>query len=419
MSKRLTKEKFVERSIEIHDDKYDYSLVEYKNCEKKIKIICNVHGVFEQTPIGHLSGRGCFKCNGNILWSNDKFIDESKKIHGDKYDYSKTEYVSQQKRVTIICKIHGEFEQWAQHHLKGVGCPKCSGKMTSDEFIEKAKIIHGDRYDYSKTSYSVMSKKIIIICREHGNFLQNPVNHLSGCQCPKCGGRNKEYEEIVKEFVGVHGNTYDYSKVNYTFSKKKLLIVCKEHGEFKQSYNNHLKSGCPKCAGRHKTNDVVIKEFKIIHGNKYDYSKVDYKRANDKIIIICPKHGEFKQSPNTHLHGYGCPKCNYSKGEMEVERVLKINNITYETQKYLDGCKNILPLKFDFYLPKHNMCIEYDGEQHFSKYRFEKNNDKFELRQMRDKIKTNFCIENDIKLIRISYKENIEEKIKWILNQIN
>lgn len=415
MSKRLTKDEFIDRSNKIHSDKYNYSLVDYENCETKVKIICQIHGIFEQTPIGHLNGRGCCSCYGNNLWTNEKYINECKKIHGNKYDYSKTRYISQQKKVIIICRIHGYFKQWAQHHLrKGVGCPKCAGKINTKEFIEKANIIHKNKYIYLKTFYKNMKNMVLITCPTHGEFEQIPQKHIDGTGCPRCNGRNKNNQEIINEFRNIHGNKYDYSKLNYTTSKGKLTIICQKHGEFEQIYNNHLKSGCPKCSGKYKTLDSLIEEFKNIHGDKYDYSDVIYEKAKDKIKIICSKHGEFLQTVNSHLRGCGCSKCNYSKGEIKIEKILIENNINYETQKYLEGCKNKLPLKFDFFLQDRNTCIEFDGEQHYKKYHFENNNDRLESTKKRDKIKTNFCLKNDIKLIRIKYNENIEEKLKCL-----
>jgi Zn finger protein HypA/HybF involved in hydrogenase expression len=414
-------------------------------------------------------------------WTTVKYIEECKKVHGDKYDYSKVDYKNQQSKVIIICKVHGEFEQYAQHHLRGSGCPKCQNKnMTTEDFIQKATKVHGDKYDYSKVDYINATLPLTIICRIHGDFLQPSNSHLAKHGCPKCDGRNKSNDEIIKKFQKIHGDKYDYSKVNYTGPKNKLIIICKIHGEFEQLYNGHLKGNdCPKCRGKYKTNESVIKEFRTKHGDKYDYSKVDYIDATTKVVIICPEHGEFLQPPNSHLQGYGCRKCwghynmtqnefiekanmehnnlyNYSnvdyenmdnkveiictkhgsfykspykhligegcpfcktsKGEVKIKKILDDSQIDYIYQKYFPECKHKALLYFDFYLPTHNMCIEYDGLQHFEPIDFFGGKKAFEEYKIKDQIKTTFCQENNIKLLRINYSNNIEEKLRWLIN---
>ena len=125
MSKKITTEDFIENARKVHSDKYDYSLTNYISAKTKVKIICPVHGVFEQTPCGHLSGRGCKKCSGKNKLTTEEFIDQARKVHGDKYDYSLVNYVNCRTKVKIICPIHGVFEQTPQSHLKGNGCKYC------------------------------------------------------------------------------------------------------------------------------------------------------------------------------------------------------------------------------------------------------------------------------------------------------
>lgn len=148
----------------------------------------------------------------------------------------------------------------------------------------------------------------------------------------------------------------------------------------------------------------------------YNYSKVNYKNAHTPVEIICKKHGSFWQTPNKHLDGKGCPKCFYSKGEIMIEKILKEINITYVPQKIFPDCKFKKYLKFDFYLPDYNVCIEYDGEQHDSIYRFEKDTERLKIRKFRDQIKNIYCEEKRIKLIRISHKEDIIAKLKEIID---
>ena len=349
-------------------------------------------------------------------WSKDKFVEECKKVYGDEYDYSNTIYNRQQDRIKVMCPIHDEFEQWAQHFLKGVGCPKCSGKIGNEDFINKSSIIHNDKYNYSKTNYTKTSNKVLISCPEHGEFKQYPYYHLKGIGCPKCSGRNKTNEEIIKKFREIHDNKYDYSKLNYVRSKEKLTIICKKHGEFKQLFNNHLKYECPRCSGKIVLNEDFIEKSNMVHDYKYDYSKTKYIKASEKVTIICKIHGDFEQNANSHFMGIGCPKCSSSKGEIEISKILKDNLIEFFPQKKFENCKNIFRLSFDFYLPKYKICIEYDGLQHFEKYRFEYDDRRLNKTIKRDKIKTDFCLKNDIKLIRIKYNENIKDKLQCQLN---
>jgi hypothetical protein len=345
---------FKEKASKLHNNKYDYSKVIYKHNAKKIIIICREHGEFSQTPNSHFNGAGCPTC-GTILQADGKrfttkeFIIEAKAIHGNKYDYSKVNYIGMHDKITIICPEHGEFKQEPSSHLhNGSGCSKCgdilrglSRRNTQDEFIEKAKAIHGDKYDYSKVNYVTVHDKITIICREHGEFLQDPSNHLVGAQCPKCSHRSFKYsqEEFLDKIKAIHGNKYDYSKVNYVDCKTKIIIICREHGEWLQSPESHLNgNGCPKCMGRNKTTDEFIIEAKTIHGNRYDYSKLNYVNSENKVIIICREHGEFLQNPCDHLGGKGCSKCNGHGFKWlmldEVKKIIQSHNIKTQREYY-------------------------------------------------------------------------------------
>ena len=143
-----------------------------------------------------------------------------------------------------------------------------------------------------------------------------------------------------------------------------------------------------------------------MHGDKYDYSKVEYVNNHTKVCIICPKHGEFWQRPILHMNGYGCPKCiTTSKGSEYVKKLLEEFDVEYLTEYKFDDCRNKLPLPFDFYIPDHNICIEYDGIQHFEPVEFFGGLKSFEHRKKLDAMKTNYCKLNDILLIRIRYDE--------------
>lgn len=358
---KLTTKEFVEKAQKIHGDKYDYSLVEYVNDKTKVKIVCKEHGEFEQKPGNHLYKKGCKKCSIKARSCDTKlFIEKSKKVHGDKYDYSLIEYVNAAIKVKIICKKHGIFEQTPNANLNGYGCKKCALETVSkklsfnkDIFLQKCKITHGEKYDYSLVEYKGSKIKVKIICPVHGVFEQKPVTHFSGGGCKKCS---------------VESTT------------KKLTM----------SYES------------------FVGNAKKIHGDRYDYSLSKYVNSATKVIIICPEHGEFMQTPDAHIIGKNrCPMCKSSKGEDVIKNFLKENSIKFIPQKRFKDCKCILALPFDFFLPLHNICIEYDGELHFKAVKYFGGEDKLQKTQINDKIKTEYCKKNNIPLIRISYKDNI------------
>ena len=193
---KMSTAEFIAKAQEIHGNKYDYSKTEYSNSRTKVCIICPDHGEFWQTPTLHLQGNGCPKCSGKNKLTTEEFIEKARKVHGDKYDYSKVDYKNNHTKVCIICPDHGEFWQTPSNHLKKQGCPKCGftirnekNTMTTEEFIAKAREVHGSKYDYSKSEYQNCNVKVCIICPEHGEFWQLPSSHLSGRGCPKCINR--------------------------------------------------------------------------------------------------------------------------------------------------------------------------------------------------------------------------------------
>ena len=290
-------------------------------------------------------------------------------------------------------------------------------RLTTEEFIKKAKEIHDNKYDYSLADYSGSFKKVKIVCSLHGVFEQAPNNHLNLKQgCPICGKKDssnahvKTTEEFIKKAKEIHGDKYDYSLVDYKNAHTKIKIICPKHGIFEQLPLNHLSGKkCPKCKGYYKTTEEFIKEAREIHGNKYDYSLVDYKNSREKIKIICPKHGVFEQTPHNHLCGSGCPKCSSSHGENEIRKILEEYNFLFEEQKRF---KELGRLSFDFYLPKQNTLIEYQGEQHYKESCFKGHKHDLKKQQERDNIKREFAKKHNYNLIEIPYNVNILIKLK-------
>ena len=399
----MNKEIFIEKSKSRHGDKYDYSKVVYVNSKIKVTIICKEHDEFKQTPNSHLKGRGCMRCY------KEKPLKEFKlkliEKFGKYYDLSTIRYKNVRTPVKVICPIHGEFKQTPIKLLsKSGGCTTCN-------FINKSNKIH-NKYDYSKVEYKNNREKVTIICKEHGEFKQTPYSHLNGSGCSECYGNKKlTNSEIINKFKKIHDNKYDYSKVVYLNYESPVVIICPEHGEFRQTPHSHLNHrGCNKCGylSNTLTTEEFIKRSIKIHGTKYDYNKFEYSHNKKKSTLVCTNHGEFKIRPNDHLFGVGCPKCKSSKGEKEVRKILNKHNIEFKEQHTFDDCRYIRPLKFDFYLPDYNMCIEYDGIQHF-KVIESWGSDRFNEIKRNDNIKNEYCEKNNIRLIRIPYYLTIQE----------
>ena len=369
------------------------------------------------------------------------FIEKAVKIHGNKYDYSKVDYVNYKTKVCIICPEHGEFWQTPNNHLRGSGCKMCGydkmkakQRKTAEKFLKEITEMYGDTYDFSKVKYINDQTKICVICHnkdefgeEHGEFFVTPNNFLKGRKCPKCQKRFKLTKEFfVKKAKTVHEDKYDYSESEIHGVDTKIKIICPEHGEFWQTPYKHLNGqGCPTCGkikkGISKRNDfsVVKDKFNEVHHFKYDYSQAVYVGVDTKIKIICPEHGEFWQTPYVHLNGCGCPKCNESKLEKEISAFLNEKNINFNYRKrdikWLNG------LELDFYLPDYNIAIECQGIQHFKPTNFghrDKNSivNDYERTVERDKKKFKLCEENGVKLLYFS-NLNIEYPYKVFVDK--
>lgn len=294
--------------------------------------------------------------------------------------------------------------------------------MDTENFMKKANDIHDNFYNYSKSKYIKGSEKVCIICPEHGEFWQTPHHHLHRKQgCPKCGkikqwdnrGRNctNDFIENAKE---IHNNKYDYSKVEYNKSDEKVCIICPEHGEFWQTPNKHLmKRGCPKCKNnlikliKSSNSQEFIEKSKTVHGDKYDYSKTNYINNSTKVCITCPIHGEFWQIPSNHLQGKGCYICNGFNCNSEYRLYNSIKDYFNECEiiyQYKD--KNMFNgLSIDIFLPKYNIAIEYQGTQHFYPSNAYGGFKTFIKQIERDEIKRDICLSNNITLFYFTYKK--------------
>lgn len=415
--RKLTQEDYITSCNEVHSNRYEYSLVEYNGLDKKIEIICKEHGIFEQISKNHRDGQGCPKCyapNYNI--TKDEYII---KYSREEYDYSLIPDNIKISSEFYIRNINNSllYKQQVQHHNNGIN----PTKIESKSLIRKLKEIHSNKFNYiieTETVYA--TSKIKIINNEtKDKFLYRVDRHLQGMS------PNKVTPNLfLSKSSKLHGDKYDYSLVNgIKGNNDKVDIICKQHGIFNQRVSNHMNlgDGCPKCVGVGKWNtELLIEEFKKVHLDNFDYSNVLFDNVSKKVTIICKEHGEFKQNIHKHLSGQGCQYCsNNSKGEEFVKSHLEEMNIKYIRQKYFETLRYKNPLSFDFYLPGYNTCIEFDGQQHYKPVKWFGGDEGFELTLKRDECKNKWCLENNIKLIRIKYNEidKISNIIKKLLKE--
>ena len=308
--------------------------------------------------------------------TKEEYIEEAKKIHSNRFDYSLIkELPKRDTKVNIICPLHGIFEQSFHKHLCGDSCKKCSKERVGKEIIERAKqkfkqeaqIIHNNIYDYSKSIYLSATDNIIIICAIHGEFEQTPNKHLNGGGCKKCAIENTRtrmsipWETYKGQLIQIHNNKYDYSKVIWKGSENNITVICDIHGDFTIRAHAHKTGrGCQTCSKENKiqynmhTTEIFVENAIKKWGNIYDYSKVDYKGSNNKVIIICKKHGEIEIFPPNHL-AYGCGSCGnatnkrniYLKEKCKREFMSKANNIheniyDYSKTVYQDAVSKVI-----------------------------------------------------------------------------
>lgn len=372
---------FIEKALKIHGNKFDYSKVEYNGSHTKVSILCQEHGEFHQSPTNHLSGNGCPKCAWKYnygkyrLTTLETFLSQAKEIHSEKYDYSKVEWKNTRTKITIICPIHGEFTQMPQNHIRlKCGCRKCGRETTkfkvtkynTDYFIKNAIKIHGVKYNYINSQCYSATDKVEINCSVHGTFKQIANQHLQGHGCPKCN-----FEQMAKD--------------------------------------------------RAMGKELFISKARELFAEQYDYSKVEYINGQKKICLICKTHGEFEVSPNNHLSKKsGCPICNESKLESRLASILDKQNVKFERQKKFNWLGR---QSLDLYLPEHNIAIECQGVQHFKPVDFAGKGERwmnqlFEKTKKRDTIKLKKCLANGIKMIYIiAHEEYSKSKYHFDIDE--
>lgn len=373
-----TTAEFVEQASRLHGDKYDYSLVSYFNSVTKVVIVCSIHGPFRQAPDTHLRGSGCPRCG----WEKPRrprarettagFVASAVAKHPDaNYDYSLVEYVNKTTPVTIVCPVHGPFQQKPYVHLsrsKGgdqyCGCPLCGRAahakkrlLAPDDVIRQATAVHDGRYDYSRATYRGMAYRMTILCPDHGAFQQSASNHLAGQGCRQCQIDNGKLTaaNFLARAAGVYDQVYSYPSL-----------------------------------------DAFV-------------------TATDRVRVQCPDHGVFDVNSRTHLEGRSaCPGCTQSgsRYERRIQRYLEAAGIEYSTQWTHPTLRYRNRLRYDFMLPAQGTLIEFDGAFHFKPIQMPGQSAQdarraYQASMRRDRIKNEWAAANGWSLLRLS-SPNVE-----------
>ena len=441
--RKLGNDEFIERSNVKHNNLYGYEKVEYVNTNTHVIIICPLHGEFHKTPGKHLQGQGCPKCavknrkkplyrksnySHNKI-SFEEFVRKSNLKYENKFSYSlKSEEfnLSDEDCLIVICEQHGEIQTTPRNHLyNNFVCEKCKYEDEYKKFKSLMEEKHQNKYDISNVKFINWITKIELECEFHGKFSITPAHLKEGKGCRECGiiKRAKTQSKPIDEFIAqaneVHDFKYDYSKAVYNGARRNLIIICKIHGEFNQTPGNHIKGqGCPDCGIIETANklSITLEEFLSrsheIHGEIYDYSKVELVNASTKVEIICRTHGSFFQDPEHHiLRKHGCPRC-VNKREGELAITLSKLGIVHRQYK-------IENKRYDFFLPEYNIIIERDGEQHYRGFlQDDRKTLSLDYQIENDRIKTELAERHGYKLYRIPYwldEEDIRTEISNIL----
>ena len=354
---RTSKEDFLIKANAAHRDKYGYDkLPDELRMSAKYPIYCKKCGVyFDQLLVGHVGGehskakghKACYEVTYKSEPRDEEYYRERiVNIHKDRYIYGPIVGTGKNRKIHVWCKEHGLFIQSLTNHLKGYGCFKCSRetaiektRYAYDEYVAKARSIHGDKFDYSLVKFKTVNDDIDIICPVHGNITQRA--------------------------------------------------------------NGHLKYGCAKCHSDSKIipKDVFIQRANEVHDNKYDYSEMEYNKTSEKIKIICKEHGPFKQHGGEHLRGSGCPICRSSRGELKIAKMLQKLDIPFIKEfSFTDST-----FRYDFKLVNENILIEFDGEQHFRPVKLWGDEEQFKKQLFIDVEKNILAKLNNCLLIRIPY----------------
>ena len=305
-SAEVRKELMIQNAMKAHGDLYDYSKVVYTTAREKIEIVCKKHGSFWQVSDSHIKGRGCPVCghekslgNNNKLRTTEAFIKECNEKHNSAYTYEKTKYIGKAKKLIITCPEHGDFEQKAESHRIGAGCPKCGIKkahthflQTTEYFIEKSREVHGDTYDYSISNYKGKDKPIDILCKSHGKFTINKANehYVGHCVgCPKCSmsGTSKQEQELQEYIISLLSEDEVKLNVRSFISPLELdiLIPSKKLAiEYNGAYWHSEEGGKDRNYHLNKTERVEARGYQLVHVMEYEW------KSNQEVVKSRLRH---------------------------------------------------------------------------------------------------------------------------------
>lgn len=361
---------FFRKASEKFNNKFQYDVDSYKNSFENVKFICPNHGEMEVIAKNHLESKyGCNKCNDDERNNNkfNSFLKSATKKYGNKFKYSKSDFVNNKVKTKIICPTHGEFYNSPANHLATTfGCPECAKDNDRDIFFKKANEQFNNKFQYDESSYKKIKGNISFICPSHGKIKMNALSHLkSKYGCVKCSNES-QLDTRFNLFVSIANEKY---------------------------------------------------------GEKYKYSKSDFIKYKNKIKIVCPDHGSFFSTPDNHLvTAFGCPNCakvsTESVGELKVKNFLNELNIGFVQEKSFKNLKGVggRSLRFDFFIKDLNLIIEYDGKQHYEPVDVFGGEEYYATLVKNDNIKNKFCKDNGIGLVRIRYDEDVAEKLAFLTN---
>lgn len=435
------KEKLSQQKVKSHEQYVkDVALVnpdiivvgEYVNANTKITHYCTKHNIsWDAYPESILHGCGCNECCREKIGDKNRkthiqYVDEVGKVNTN-IEVLGT-YIDSKTPILHKCKKHEmAWKASPNSILSGCGCPVCGGTMkkTHEQYVHEVSLINPsievlDTYINARTP-------IAHRCNLDGYIWDAaPYAVLRGDGCPKCAGNaRKTHSEYVQELKDI--NHYIEVLEEYRGANTRILHKCNIDGYkwLSTPANILFGYGCPECSRRRlsdrfsKTHEQYVRELSVTNPNIEVLE--EYVNSKTPILHKCKIDGnEWKAAPGNILFGQGCPKCQSSKGEKRIAQWLQENNITYVQQKTFTECKDKKVLPFDFYIPDHNLCIEYDGEQHFKPINFSGKGDEWALNQlsitqMHDNIKNQYCKDNNIRLLRIPYFKNIESELEHFL----
>lgn len=365
-----------------------------------------------------------------IIITQESLEPLARAIHGDKYSYERSIYVNNKTKIEIFCNTCKKyiFISPYEHICKSTGCWSCSYQLrgaprrkTIKDIEEESIRIYGDVFDFSQAIYKNATTKMTIIHKPCGkSFTRSANQHISNKRsCPHCSKTKKLTPDILLDRLSkLYENKFIFPDLNYKNRRTKIKIMCLECGHIfyrtPMSLFNQA-NYCPKCLDKVTDTESFIKTAQQLYGDKFDYSKSLYVNCNIPILIKCNECGQwFSKKSNNHLNRGTCPYHKMSKGERNIKLFLDTFDINYKQQERFVECKNIIQLPFDFSLKDINgnliSLIEFQGAQHFKPVNFGGIGDdvaleNFEQVKFRDKIKKKYCVDNNIPLLEITYKD--------------